>query len=154
MQQFTVPQFIDVEDKVFGPITVRQFVIILLCGVVSAIMYRLLDFIWFLIMTLAIFIGGGIVAFLRVNGRPFHYFVLNVLQTLKKPKLRLWNNQLGKTAAELQEIAAAPPPPPKQAHKQRYGASKLAEVSLVVDTGGMYRGGDEDVQPMNKPNHV
>jgi hypothetical protein len=25
MQQFVVPQFIDVEDKIIGPISVRQF---------------------------------------------------------------------------------------------------------------------------------
>ena len=29
MQMFTVPQFIDVEDKIIGPITTRQFIICL-----------------------------------------------------------------------------------------------------------------------------
>ncbi|KKS92044.1 MAG: hypothetical protein UV69_C0039G0006, partial [Parcubacteria group bacterium GW2011_GWE2_43_12] len=32
MQQFVVPQFIDVEDKIIGPITVRQFIIIMVGG--------------------------------------------------------------------------------------------------------------------------
>ena len=29
MDRFVVPQFIDVEDKIFGPVTVRQFLILL-----------------------------------------------------------------------------------------------------------------------------
>lgn len=150
MQQFTVPQFIDVEDKVFGPITVRQFLIILVCGILSAITYRLVDLIVFLILTLLIFIAGGILAFLRINGRPFHYFILNFIQTLKKPKLRIWNNQLSKTKNELQDIVPAAVKAPAAPAKPRYSASKLAEVSLVVDTGGVYRGGDTDVQPLER----
>ena len=152
MQQFTVPQFIDVEDKVFGPITVRQFVIILFCGVLSVLAYRLFDLILFIIISFAIFIIGGIVAFLRVNGRPFHYFVLNVIQTVKKPKLRLWNNQRSKTKAELGAPAPVPVKEKPTPHKPRYGASKLAEVSLVVDTGGVYGGGDANVQPLKNSN--
>lgn len=32
MQQFLVPQFIDVENKIIGPLTVRQFVIFLIAA--------------------------------------------------------------------------------------------------------------------------
>ena len=49
MQQFVVPQFIDVEDKVIGPVTVRQFLILLVGGGVLFIAYRLSDFTLFLI---------------------------------------------------------------------------------------------------------
>ena len=76
MQQFTVPQFIDVEDKIFGPITVRQFIIILVAFMFSVIAYKLADFTLFLALTLLFFITSGIVAFLRINSRPFHYFIL------------------------------------------------------------------------------
>ena len=53
MEQFTVPQFIDVEDKVIGPITVRQFIILLFGGGFIFIAYRLSDFVLFLIAFLA-----------------------------------------------------------------------------------------------------
>ena len=49
MQQFTVPQFIDVEDKVIGPITVRQFIIMLAGFLAIAICYKLLDFAAFIV---------------------------------------------------------------------------------------------------------
>ena len=147
MQQFTVPQFIDVEDKIFGPITVRQFVIILTAFMLSAISYKLADFALFLTLTFLFFVVGGIIAFLKINGRPFHYFVLNFIQTLKKPKIRVWNNKLSKTDKELRDL---PDNSIKQVAKlQRkplYAKSKLAEVSLIVDTGGVYQGGDDDIK--------
>ncbi len=150
MQQFNVPQFIDVEDKVLGPITVRQFVIILFCGLFSTVTYKLADFALFLTLTILIFGLGGVIAFLRINGRPFHYFILNLIQTLKKPKIRIWNNQLSKTSKELKgEREIKIEQIIKVEKKQLYPKSKLAEVSLMVDTGGVYQGGDDDVQTHN-----
>ena len=147
MQQFTVPQFIDVEDKIFGPITVRQFVILLFCFMVSAISYKLADFALFLVLTLVFFVSGGIIAFLKINGRPFHYFILNLIQTFKKPNVRVWNNKLGKTKKELQGIDEIKMEQVARLQKKPlYAKSKLAEVSLIVDTGGVYKGGDEDIQ--------
>ena len=42
MEQFVVPQFIDAEDKILGPLTGRQFVIMLLVFMTEAIMRRVL----------------------------------------------------------------------------------------------------------------
>ena len=146
MQQFTIPQFIDVEDKIFGPITVRQFVIMLACLLLSALAYKLADFALFLTETILFFAAGGTVAFLRVNGRPFHYFILNIIQTLKKPKTRVWNSRLGKEGKELKEEAAELKQTAKIQPKPLYARSKLAELALMVDTGGAYQGGDNDIE--------
>src|SRR3990167_2208172 len=93
MQQFVVPQFIDVEDKIIGPVTVRQFLILLVAGLLVFIAYRLADFTLFVIMLALI---GGLaltVAFVKINGQTFHYFLLNIIQTMKKPSQRLWNKK-------------------------------------------------------------
>ncbi len=44
MRQFTVPQFIDVEDKIIGPLTVRQFLIMLTGFAVIGVSYKFADF--------------------------------------------------------------------------------------------------------------
>ena len=94
MQQFVVPQFIDVEDKIFGPITTRQFLILLVAGLITFVVYRFADFMS-LILTLVFLDGGALIlAFVKINGQTFHYFILNVVQTMRKPKLRLWNKAL------------------------------------------------------------
>ncbi len=147
MQQFNVPQFIDVEDKIIGPITTRQFVILLVCSMIAAILYKIVDFVPFLVITIVIFALGGIVAFLKINGRPFHYFVLNLIQTSKKPKVRVWNSQLGKKDKKAKEEKDdSKKKEVKVPRKQVYKKSKLAELSLMVDTGGSYKGGDENIK--------
>ncbi|MHB8903710.1 MAG: PrgI family protein [Patescibacteria group bacterium] len=138
MQQFTVPQFIDVESKIIGPITTRQFLILLGSAILIAICYKLFDFSLFITAAVIIFIIASVFAFVKINGRPFHYFVLNATQTLRRPRLRVWNNkvtpveQIHKDAFVKVETKAEP--------KEYYKTSRLAEMALIVDTKGRYKG--------------
>ncbi|OIO51387.1 hypothetical protein COY93_02900 [Candidatus Uhrbacteria bacterium CG_4_10_14_0_8_um_filter_58_22] len=136
--RFTVPQFIDVEDKIFGPLTTRQFLIMLVVAGVLFIVFKLADFALFVFLAVVMIVFGGVLAFLRVNGQPFHYFLLNLIQTFSKPCLRIWDKTL--TDSELKEIVSAPPaaPPPKRLVKERVSTAKLSELTLVVNTGGVY----------------
>lgn len=141
MQQFTVPQFIDVEDKIIGPITVRQFIIILAAFLMAVAFYRIFTFTAFLIISGIIFIIAAIFAFYRVNGMPFHFFILNFFQTIKRPNLRVWNHMIGKIETEFiseNELENANPKTIKK--ERRMGSSHLAELSLIVDTSGKYKG--------------
>ena len=138
MQQFTVPQFIDVEDKIIGPITIRQFVIMLVGSMFIAVYYKIFDFSLFIfsgLVTLAIF---GIIAFAKINGRPFHYFILNFIQTMKRPGLRVWNNGLGKNILIIDEeipvVVSS-----RVEEKRPFSSSSLSSLSLTVDTGGGYK---------------
>lgn len=143
MQQFTVPQFIDVEDKIMGPITVRQFVIMLGGFVFIGLGYKFFDFSLFLVNGILIFGVSGIFAFLKINGMPFHFFVLNFIQTLKKPSLRVWNNRLS-LESEVEDEEVKIVPETSQERPKMVTTSRLAELSLVVDTKGVYRGEEEN----------
>ncbi len=150
MQQFTVPQFLDIEDKIIGPITTRQFVILMAGFVIDVILYKLLDFMAFLVFGILIIGIAGVLAFLKINGRPFHFFILNVIQTMKRPKLRIWDSHdkdfekdedlhidMGQA-----KIGADKSLAPANA-KKFVSRSRLAELSLIVDTKGAYVG-EED----------
>jgi hypothetical protein len=140
MQQFVIPQFIDVEDKIIGPITTRQFIILLVAAMILFIIYKLATFTFFLIFGLPIFGISVVLAFIKINGQPFHFFLLNVMQTARRPNLRVWNKEL--TNEELQrnlkkeEVKVTPPRPVKEALEE----TKLSELSLIVNTGGAYKG--------------
>ena len=96
MQQFIVPQFIEVEDKIFGPITVRQFIIMMVAGMIVFLTYRYGDFALF-VFTLVLLGGLSLIlAFVKINGQAFHYFILNIIQTLRKPSLRIWQKNYSK----------------------------------------------------------
>ena len=79
MDQFVVPQFIDVEDKIFGPVTTRQFLILLVAGLMLFTAFKLADTTLFIFL-LAV-VGGFalILAFVKINGQTFHYFLLNLV---------------------------------------------------------------------------
>ena len=143
MQQFVVPQFIDVEDKVIGPITVRQFIILLVGGGFVFIAYKLADFVLFLIEMVVIMLFTFVIAFIKINGRPIHYFLLNVLQTSRRPHVRVWQKLF--SSAQLRQYATAETPPLEVQIKTKnhVRASRLAAMALIVDTGGVYQGEKE-----------
>lgn len=143
MQQFVVPQFIDVEDKIFGPITTRQFVILLAAGVILFLAFRFADFALFI--TLVVIIGGLalLFAFVRVNGQAFHYFLLNIVQTFRKPNLRVWKKAY--TVEELNYFRKMGQnsditPEPTSAPVRR---ARIQNLALLVNTGGAYRPDDQ-----------
>lgn len=142
MQQFTVPQFIDVEDKIIGPITARQFVIFLAAAILIAIAYKIFDFTLFVTFSIVVFLMAVVFGFIKINGRPFHFFLLNIIQTMRRPGIRVWNNRLAQVVNE-EKIPTLKFDSTKSA-KEYYKKSKLAELSLVVDTEGEYRGEEEE----------
>ncbi len=142
MQQFTVPQFIDVEDKIIGPITTRQFVLLLAAFLLMALCYKLLSFGLFIVAAIIISIVFGTFAFAKVNGRPFHYFVENLVRTSRRPNLRVWSKEDMTMPRTLAEEEAQTIEKHIPAVKKSYKKSRLNELALMVDTKGVYKGED------------
>jgi|TARA_Y100000310_G_C20696771_1_gene826264 hypothetical protein len=138
--QFVVPQFIDVEDKIIGPITTRQFIIGVIAAALVFVSYKLSDLTLFIIQTLFIVGIYALIGFVKINGRPFYYFTISVLQLLLRPGLRVWmkkdqpikvkaKDKSKKDEAEEQFVP----------QKKKPFQHSLSQVSLLVDTGGKYR---------------
>ena len=141
--QFVVPQFIDVEDKIIGPITTRQFVLLLVPLLLSTLFWKIFSFTLFIILTVPMMMVFGLLAFAKINGMPVHFFILNLLQSFRRPRLRIWDKTM--TNEELLQRVKkeeAPPPPPAPS-KAPLSSSRLHELTLVVNTGGVYRPEEE-----------
>ena len=135
-----VPQFIDVEDKILGPVTVRQFVLMLASVLIAFVFYKMFAFWVFALLAFFDLTIFGLLAFAKVNGRPIHFFLLNFLQTSKRPFLRVWNREyytrdVVEVKTQVHEqggvVEARRPTPTK---------SRLAELTLIINTGGVYQG--------------
>jgi len=88
--RFEVPQFIEIEDKIFGPLTWRQF-LYLGGGVgMAVVMFFILPFIFFLILGLPLAILSGALAFYPVNNRPFSFFLEAIFNYFSGQRLYLW----------------------------------------------------------------
>src|SRR3989338_11258853 len=137
--QYVITQFIDVEDKIFGPVTARQFIILMVVFLIDFVLFRLFPLTTFLLIGVPLLSLGGIVAFVRINGAPFHYFLLNIIQTLRKPRLRVWSREY--TDSELRDLIKIEPPAPsiRITRKAFTATSRLQELTLVVNTGGVYK---------------
>lgn len=133
-----VPQFIDVEDKIFGPVTTRQFLILLSAGLILFICFKLTDLTLFIF--LAAIIGGSalVIAFVKINGQAFHYFLLNIIQTVRRPSRRIWQKIFSQ--AELVELRDASKVEVIEAVKElpRMSYNRIRDLSLIVNTGGYY----------------
>jgi len=139
MDQFLVPQFIDVEDKIFGPITTRQFIILLVAGLIIFITYKLADFTLFIFL-LAVLGGFSLVlAFVKINGQVFHYFILNIFQTMRRPSRRIWQKKF--TKEDLKDsIQSAKYEIPELAKEiKRVSYNRIRDLTLIVNTGGYYK---------------
>lgn len=141
--KFIVPQFIDKEDQILGPITVRQFLIMLVGMFAIFICYKLLQFVYFIFAALGIAAFGGTFAFVKVNGQPFHIFFINMLQTVMRPALRVWDKR--PLDIELREYIKPEAAPPVRVsyHKEAPPSSRLRDLTLVVNTGGVYKPEDD-----------
>ena len=115
--RFEVPQFIEIEDKIFGPLTWRQFVY--LGGGVGAavVMFLVFPFFVFVIVGLPVALLAGALAFFPVNNRPFSYFLEAVYNYFTNDRLYLWHqkadvvykeNTQRKTSADTQSYAIKP----------------------------------------------
>lgn len=147
MQQFVVPQFIDVEDKIFGPITTRQFLILLGAGIIIFFAYRFADFTLF-IATLAIVGGLALVfSFIKVNGQNFHFFLLNITQTKSRPSIRIWNKVYSKKELDFLRLQKPEEILVREKRAER-SLNHIKDLALVVNTGGFYRP-DQDLSDID-----
>lgn len=96
--RFRVPQFIDVKDKIFGPLTFVQFVYIV--GGIMAIylLYKILP-LWLAIIPIIIVgVLAGLLAFYRINNKPFVDYLKASFLYFTSSKLFIWKQRPAKIA--------------------------------------------------------
>lgn len=88
--QFQVPQFIETEDKVVGPFSIRQFIYVGAAALVSAILYFLLAT-WLFAIAAFILMGGALaISFVKIEGRPLIAVIRSAANFYWKPQTYVW----------------------------------------------------------------
>jgi hypothetical protein len=92
--QFKVPQFIDIEDKVFGPLTFRQFGYLAGGAGFAYLAFK------FLPIYISIFLAFGFaalalaLAFFKYNDKPFIHVLESFIKFYARSRLYLWHKQV------------------------------------------------------------
>jgi hypothetical protein len=69
--QFKVPQFLDIEDKLFGPFTFSEFVYLAGGGGICYVLYKALGF-WLAVIPILAVAGFAVaLTFYKPNNKPF-----------------------------------------------------------------------------------
>jgi len=130
--QFQVPQFIEVEDKIFGPFTFKQFVYMAGAAGISYMLWRTLP-IFLAVPFIGLFVGGGAaLAFFKYNGQPFIMALEHGFYYIIRTKLYLWSSESSapKVVAAAPEVAASFAP---NLYVPRLSESRLHELAWSLD---------------------
>ncbi|MFA6898484.1 MAG: PrgI family protein, partial [Candidatus Paceibacterota bacterium] len=91
--RFQTPQFIEIEDKIFGPLTLKQFIYLLGGAGLAFIFYRFLN-IFVAVPLIIASLGFGIaLAFYKINNRPFAYIIEVAAKYFLRNKLYIWKKK-------------------------------------------------------------
>ncbi len=108
--QFKVPQFIDVEDKLFGPFTFRQFIYLIGGGGIIFVIYKILPLWIGIFIIIPIGVLSVLLVFYKINEKPFIFYLEAGLNYLMSSKLYIWKQRLvnPNTKGKESEEATAP----------------------------------------------
>ncbi len=79
MPKFQVPQFIETETKLIGPLTLRQFLFVAGGVSMTAMAYVFLNGIIFAVVAILILAFFGSLAFVKVDGQPMLNYLAYLL---------------------------------------------------------------------------
>jgi len=88
--RFEVPQFIDVEDKIFGPLTFKQFLYLVGNAALAYVSYKFLPTPFWIPVSLFFIAFGLALAFYKLDNRPFLEVAQSWLAYEFKNKLYIW----------------------------------------------------------------
>jgi hypothetical protein len=91
--QFRVPQFIDIEDKLFGPLTFKQFIYLAGGAGLVFVLYKTLPFFFAFLLIIPVAGLAVALAFYKPNGKPFIFLFQSAVKYFTSSKLYLWKKK-------------------------------------------------------------
>ena len=88
--RYLVPQFLETEQKIWGPFNFRNFVIMIGVGGVAFILYLYLPFLLWIIFAIILIIGTLILMFYQYQGRPLTVVMIDAMRHLIGSKRYVW----------------------------------------------------------------
>ncbi len=105
--RYQVPQFIEIEDKIFGPLTFKQFIYLAGAGGVCLLFFTLLPLYIAVLCMIPFIVLGLALAFYKVNGRPFIVALEHAFGYFFGHKLYLWKQHSAKTPSAVAQAPTA-----------------------------------------------
>lgn len=141
--QYKIPQNLDIEDKILGPFTLKQFLYIIVGGITIYVLFNIIgikNLTLFLAISIPIALLVLALVFIKINERPFVDFIFYFLQFLKEPRERRWIKSTKiRTFEAMVKVSEEEQQSQKELArlaKQGIVRSRLADMAMVLDTRG------------------
>jgi len=134
--QYKVPQKIDMEDKLIGPLTLWQFIYVLVGGmIIYAGWLKIAPISRALFFIIAIPVGliSFALAFVKVQDQPFTKFIMAFIQYLARPKNRIWQKETQREEKVIVNVSQREEIKPVAKKVEK---SELEKLAHVLDTAG------------------
>ncbi len=126
--RFQVPQFIEVEDKIFGPLTFKQFIYLGGGAGICVILFIFLPKFLAILLSLPVAALALALTFYRVNDKPFINLLEAFFNYTLTHKLYIWRKEERTPTAK--EATQAPL---EQVYVPKLSESKLKDLSWSLD---------------------
>jgi hypothetical protein len=152
-----IPQDVTREDKLVGPLTLKQFLYILgTAGLVFvAYQYYSVGFLYlheFIILSALISIFGLMLTFAQINGRPFAIFLLNLSRFATTNHRQIWIKEPRNLVAAIRIKADDIKDTRAELADRKSGKAvkmQIEHLANILDTGGTMTEGKNEVMSNN-----
>lgn len=135
MANYKIPQDVEAEDKLVGPLTFKQFIFMLVAagaGLMAWFMAQVHPFLVVIPLPVILVFGG--LAIFRREDQPVERYLLSVFNYLLRPKKRIWVPEGSYEHLVITAAKKTARPELKQDVEQVHG--QLEKLARVVDTRG------------------
>jgi hypothetical protein len=130
-----VPQHIDVEDKIVGPLTAKQLGWVVALGIILLILWNMLPKILFFIVGVPLVIIFLALTFYKPYGQPLGSFVIFGIMYFFRPKVYFWKRTPQKEIKLTQKSIVAPKTQPVS---KSIDSDSLKNLAQLLDSEGMH----------------
>ena len=128
--RFQVPQFIEVESKIFGPLTLKQFIYLAGGAGIIFLLYVILPFFLTVLLAIPVAAFSLALAFYKVNNQPFVRVIENALKFFSASRIYIWKKSEPKKKNAKEEQQATQTP---QIYVPKLTKSKLKDLAWSLD---------------------
>lgn len=129
---FNVPQYIDVEDKIVGPLTGKQLLWMISMGVILLILWSTVSRAIFFIVGIPVALIFIAFAFYRPYSQPLIKFIIHAVLFLFRPKVYTWKRTAKGTQITKKKVA-----PVSIKEDRSMTREDIEALAKTLDTEGM-----------------
>ena len=147
MGQYKVPQDVEAEDKLIGPLSLRQFIYVVIGLGWAGLMWLILNKVLILMIILIIPVTGFflLLGFGRRKEQSFESYFAALIKFFVEPRIRVWGKDLSQEQLVRHEEKPVEIVPTKTLNR-----GSLKQLALIMDTHGTQK--DATIQLQDEAN--